>query len=130
MADFSVVKIDEMETTFGGGLRKARAELGVTSVGMSILTLPAGYDRYPDHDHTHDKQEEVYIVLAGSGVLTIEGEEFALGGDTMARVGPSTKRKVVAGPDGIRMLVLGGVPGEAYQPPEWGELGAADPTAG
>ena len=56
MADFSVVKIDEMETTFGGGLRKARAELGVTSVGMSILTLPAGYDRYPDHDDTHDKQ--------------------------------------------------------------------------
>lgn len=130
MADFSVVKIDEMETTFGGGLRKARAELGVTSVGMSILTMPAGYDRYPDHDHTHDGQEEVYIVLAGSGVITIEGEEFALDGETMARVGPGTKRKLVAGPDGIRMLVLGGVPGKAYEPPEWGELGVADPMAG
>ena len=130
MAYFMVVKIDEVETTFGGGLRKARAELGVTSVGMSILTLPAGYDRYPDHDHTHDKQEEVYIVLAGSGLLTIEGEEFALDGETMARVGPRTKRKIVAGPDGIRMLVLGGVPGEAYEPPEWGELGAADPVGG
>jgi mannose-6-phosphate isomerase-like protein (cupin superfamily) len=130
MADFSVKKIDEMETTFGGGLRKARAELGVTSVGMSILTMPAGYDRYPDHDHTHDGQEEIYIVLAGSGVITIEGEEFALDGETMARVGPGTKRKLVAGPDGIRMLVLGGVPGKAYEPPEWGELGAADPMAG
>ena len=97
---------------------------------MSILTLPAGYDRYPDHDHTHDGQEEVYIVLAGSGVITIEGEEFALDGETMARVGPGTKRKVVAGPDGIRMLVLGGVPGEAYEPPEWGELGAPDPMGG
>ena len=130
MADFSVVKIDEMETTFGGGLRKARAELGVTSVGMSILTMPAGYDRYPDHDHTHDQQEEVYIVLAGSGVLTIEGEEFALDDETMARVGPGTKRKVVPGPDGVRLLVLGGVPGEAYQPPEWGELGAGQPEPG
>ena len=130
MADFSVKKIDEMETTFGGGLCKARAELGVTSVGMSILTLPAGYDRYPDHDHTHDGQEEVYIVLAGSGVITIEGEEFALDGETMARVGPGTKRKVVAGPDGVRMLVLGGVPGKAYEPPEWGELGAPDPMGG
>ena len=130
MADFSVKTIDEMEATFGGGLCKARAELGVTSVGMSILTLPAGYDRYPDHDHTHDGQEEVYIVLAGSGVITIEGEEFALDGETMARVGPGTKRKVVAGPDGVRMLVLGGVPGKAYEPPEWGELGAPDPIAG
>ena len=130
VADFSVKKIDEMETTFGGGLRKARAELGVTSVGMSILTLPAGYDRYPDHDHTHDQQEEVYIVLAGSGVLTIEGEEFALDDETMARVGPGTKRKVVPGPDGVRLLVLGGVPGEAYQPPEWGELGAGQPEPG
>ena len=130
VADFSVKKIDEMETTFGGGLRKARAELGVTSVGMSILTMPAGYDRYPDHDHTHDQQEEVYIVLAGSGVLTIEGEEFALDDETMARVGPGTKRKVVPGPDGVRLLVLGGVPGEAYQPPEWGELGAGQPEPG
>lgn len=130
MADFTVKKIDEMETTFGGGLRKARAELGVTSVGMSILTLPAGYDRYPDHDHTHDGQEEIYIVLAGSGVIMIEGEEFALDGETMARVGPGTKRKVVAGPDGIRMLVLGGVPGKAYEPPEWGELGTPDPMGG
>ena len=70
------------------------------------------------------------VVLAGSGVLTIEGEDFALDSETMARVGPSTKRKVVAGPDGIRMLVLGGVPGEAYEPPEWGELGIPDPMAG
>ena len=130
MADFSVMKIDQMETTFGGGLSKARAALGVSSFGMSILSLPAGYDRYPDHDHTHDHQEEVYVVLAGSGVLTVEGEEFALDSETMARVGPGVKRKVVAGPGGIRMLVLGGVPGEAYQPPEWGELGAPDPMAG
>jgi hypothetical protein len=30
----------------------------------------------------------------------------------------------------MRMLVLGGVRGKAYEPPEWGELGAADPMAG
>ena len=94
MADFSVKKIDEMETTFGGGLRKARAELGVTSVGMSILTLPAGYDRYPDQDHTHDQQEEIYIVLAGSVVLTIEGEEVgrAERNQHAARVRPYANR--------------------------------------
>ncbi|MSX02960.1 MAG: hypothetical protein F2813_07345 [Actinobacteria bacterium] len=130
MADYSVKKIDEMETTFGGGLRKARAELGVKSVGMSILTLPAGYDRYPDHDHTHDDQEEVYVVLDGSGVINIAGEDYPLDRETMARVGPTVKRKVTAGSDGIRLLVLGGVPGQAYEPPEWGELGAPDPVAG
>ncbi len=130
MADFTAKRIDEMETTFGGSVSKARAELGVTSVGMSVEQLPADYDGYPAHDHTHDGQEEIFIVLAGSGVISLDDEEVAIDPETMVRVGPGTKRKVAAGPDGVRLLVLGAVPGKAYEPPEWGELGAADPIDG
>jgi mannose-6-phosphate isomerase-like protein (cupin superfamily) len=114
-----------VESLRGGGAKFPNLYQGAfgPTVGNSL-------ERKTPFFGTHDKQEEVYIVLAGSGVLTIEGEEFALDGETMARVAPGTKRKVVAGPDGIRMLVLGGVPGKAYEPPEWGELGTPDPMAG
>ncbi len=127
MADYTVKRIDQMEATFGGMLRKARAELGATSFGMSIVEFPADYDGYPNHDHTHDDQEEVYVVLAGSATMNVEGEQFEIDPETVVRVGPSAKRTLVSGADGLRVLVLGGVPGKAYEPREWGELGAPDP---
>jgi hypothetical protein len=36
---------------------------------------------------------------------------------------------VLAGPDGIRMLVVGGIPGRGYEPWHRTELGAPDPSA-
>ena len=33
----------------------------------------------------------------------------------MARVGPGQTRKVVPGDDGVKMIVIGGTPGQAYE---------------
>jgi hypothetical protein len=43
-------------------------------------------------------------------------------------VGPETKRKVRSGPDGLRLIILGGVPGEVYERRERYRLGAPDPA--
>jgi hypothetical protein len=70
MADVTVRRTEEFEPTFRGGMLKARAGLGVTSFGMQILNLPANLDRYPEHDHNFDGQEEVYVVLEGAATLS------------------------------------------------------------
>jgi hypothetical protein len=127
MSDYAVKKIDDMEAIYRGGFKRARAELGVESFGMQVIDLPAGYENYPEHDHTHDNQEEVFLALGGSGEIEIAGERFPLDGDHIARVSPETKRKIWPGPDGIRVLVLGGVPGEAYVPGDITKLGEPDP---
>jgi mannose-6-phosphate isomerase-like protein (cupin superfamily) len=124
MSDYTAKKISEMEAAFGGGFVKARAELGVTSFGMQVIRMPANYSDYPEHDHNHDGQEEVYLPLKGSGSIEIDGERVELEQDTFVRVGGSVKRKVQAGPDGLQMLVLGGCPGKAYEIPEMTELTA------
>jgi hypothetical protein len=129
MSDYAVKKIDEMEAVYGGAFKRARAELGVESFGMQVIDMPAGYDGYPEHDHAEDGQEEVYVTLGGGGELEIEGERFPLDGDHIARVAAGTKRKVWPGTDGIRVLVLGGYPGGAYEAPEISRLGVADPMA-
>ena len=46
--------------------------------------------------------------------------------ETWVRVGPSIPRHVKAGPDGLRLLVLGGVPGGVYQAPAMTELGGPE----
>jgi mannose-6-phosphate isomerase-like protein (cupin superfamily) len=61
-------------------------------------------------------QEEVYAALKGSGTLEADGEQYPLDTDHIARVGPEVKRKVTPGPEGIRLLIVGNTPGEAYDP--------------
>jgi hypothetical protein len=129
MAGHTVKRIDDMEAVFGGGFKRARAELGVESFGMQIIDMPPNYGNYPEHDHGEDGQEEVYITLRGGGELEIEGERHPLDPDHVARVGPGVKRKVWPGDDGIRVLVLGGKPGDVYEPPDVTKLGEPDPMA-
>jgi mannose-6-phosphate isomerase-like protein (cupin superfamily) len=127
MADYAVKKIDEMDAALFGSFKRARAELGVESFGMQVIDLPPSFDGYPTHDHTHDAQEEVYVALRGGGELEVGGERMPLDEDHMARVGPLERRKVWVGSEGMRLLVLGGVPGQVYAPPAPSEIGGPDP---
>jgi mannose-6-phosphate isomerase-like protein (cupin superfamily) len=129
MADYTAKKIDEMEAIYGGGFKRARAELGVESFGMQVLDIPAGYEDYPEHNHDETGQEEVYLVLRGSAEIEIEGERITLDPETVVRVGAGTKRKIHPGAQGVRVLALGGTPGKVYEAPENTKLGAPDPFA-
>ena len=128
MPDVTTKPIDEMESTFAGSMRRVRAELGVRSFGVQTIDLPPDFDRYPFHDHADDGQEELFMALRGEGVVELEsGERFRLAADVPVRGGPQERRRVLSGPEGIRILVVGGTPGAAYEAPEFSALGAPDP---
>jgi len=133
MPDVTVREIDRMDAIHGGVARRARAELGVTAWGMQVLTLPASWDGYPEHNHDAEafdpNQEEVYIPLEGSGTLVADGARYELRPGTMARVGPSQRRRILPGPDGIRFVALGGRPG-SFEAGAWTEIGADPPGGG
>ena len=132
MADVTHVKIEDIEAIEGvlEGIRfhKAAAGLGVSSFGISIVEMAPGADEYPEHDHSAEGiggqmfakrpgqlgQEEVYIALQGSGAVEADGERYPLDQDHIVRLGPEVRRKVMPGPDGLRLLALGATPGEAY----------------
>ncbi len=129
MADVTVKRLEEFDTIFGGGFRRVRAGLGVSSFGVSVMDLPPGFDRYPAHDHSRDGQEEVYTVLAGRAVLIVGGVEHQLEPGVFARVGPEETRKIVTEDEGARVLAIGGSPGKVYAAPEYTEEGQPDPIA-
>ena len=114
MADVTVKKIDELESSMGGGFKLVAQSLGVTSLGVNILDIPPGFSDYPEHDHSEDGQEELYIPISGSATLEVEGEEHTLEPGTLIRVGAGTSRKIVTQGDAVRIIALGGVPGKAY----------------
>ena len=133
MRDATVKRLDEMESFYDGMVTRARAELGVTSWGMQVFALPPNFDGYPKHDHADGSvdpgQEEVYIPLAGSATLDVDGELHDLEPGVWARVGMNQARRLLPGDAGFRYLALGGTPGTAFTPPEWTNLGAAPPDA-
>jgi mannose-6-phosphate isomerase-like protein (cupin superfamily) len=129
VAEYKVVKIDDMEAIAFGTFRRARAELDVSSFGLQVLDLPPNLDAYPEHDHAEDGQEEVYFVLRGGGEVEIDGERIPLDTETAVSIKSGTRRKLWPGPDGMRVVAIGGKPGAVYAGKDFSELGAPDPFA-
>jgi uncharacterized cupin superfamily protein len=124
--DVTVKKLEEFDTAFGGGMRRVRAGLGVTSFGLQVIEMPPGFSGYPEHNHSHDDQEEVYAPLNGKVTLRVGDEDYELEPGMFARVGPGEKRKLITGDEAVRIIAIGGTPGALYEPPEFTEEGAGD----
>ena len=127
MGDYTAKRIDDMEVFYKGLFRKARDEIGAKAFGLAVIELEPDADNHPDHDHPD--QEEVYVVLRGTGELLVDGESVPLNSETIVRIGPNTKRKINPGADGMRLLAIGGVPGQVYEAPGYSDVGAPDPLA-
>jgi uncharacterized cupin superfamily protein len=119
MADVTVKRHEEFDTAFGGAMKLVRHSLGVESFGIQVIDMPPHADRYPEHDHSSDSQEEVYTVLEGAATLRAGDEEHEMRPGMWARVGSGEKRKWTTGAEGARLLALGAIPGKAYEIPEF-----------
>ena len=127
MPDIVVKRVEEFDSPNGGGFCRARASLGVTAFGMQVENFPPHFEHFPEHDHTHDGQEEVYVALSGSATLQAGDQTYHLEPGVFARVGPGVKRKISTGDDPVQLLAIGATPGQAYTPPSYTEVGAAMP---
>jgi quercetin dioxygenase-like cupin family protein len=114
----------------GYGFRKIRRELGVTAFGVNAIVLPPNYD---SGSHFHDEQEELYFVHRGTIEIEFgDGSRHRLGPGGMARVDPSTVRRIAntTDDDAVYVIVGGkdGYVGRDGRLPE-GETGRGSPIA-
>ena len=96
-----------------GRILKARG------VPVSILKLDPGF-RMP-FGHKHSAQEEVYVVVRGSGRVKVDDEVVELREWDAIRFDKDTMRNVEAGSDGIEYLAFGAGtdPTDAEMTPGW-----------
>jgi uncharacterized cupin superfamily protein len=90
---------DTMEARF------ARDALGCAGVGVSLQRLKPGARAPFGHRHEHD--EEIYVVVAGSGRAVIAGESVEVRPWTALRVPAESARAFEAGDDGLEFLAFG-----------------------
>jgi mannose-6-phosphate isomerase-like protein (cupin superfamily) len=90
---------DIQEARFAGG------DLGAQDTGVALEHLKPN-QRSP-FGHVHEKAEEIYVVLSGSGRAKLDDEIIDLGPMDALRVSPTVTRAFEAGPDGLELLAFG-----------------------
>jgi mannose-6-phosphate isomerase-like protein (cupin superfamily) len=82
-----------------------RDDLEAKQFGLSLQRLKPN-QRMP-FGHRHETQEEVYVVVAGSGRLKLDDDIVEVGRWDAVRVDPEVTRGVEAGPDGMDLIAFG-----------------------
>lgn len=109
MSDYTVANLKQAEasTSAPSGLeaRLARRHLDSEHLGVSFFHYDPGV-RIP-FGHSHESQEEAYVVIGGSGRAKLGEEIIELRQWDVVRVAPRTMRAFEGGPEGMDLVVIG-----------------------
>jgi|SRR5581483_9379589 len=107
MSAFTKINLKELEAGGSAGVeaRFARKHLDSRHLGVSHFRYAPGHRN--TMGHSHREQEEVYVVIEGSGRIKLDDEIVDLRRWDVVRVAPSTVRALEAGPDGLEVLAIG-----------------------
>jgi mannose-6-phosphate isomerase-like protein (cupin superfamily) len=101
--------LDDLGSNFDGSpdleFRAATKALGLERSGLTYQRVPPDY-RFP-YGHTHLTQEEIYVVVRGSGRMKVDDDIVELTEWDAVRVPPGSWRGYEAGPEGLELLVIG-----------------------
>jgi mannose-6-phosphate isomerase-like protein (cupin superfamily) len=111
MSDYTKVNLHDVKDMAaewgleGMEARFARTNLELENFGVGYEKLAPNF-RIP-FGHEHAEQEEVYVILSGSGRIKIDDEIVDLAQWDMIRVPKGVIRNSEAGPDGMEVLAIG-----------------------
>jgi len=105
----NLAEVDDSAPKFGYAevqeARFAKDELDAEQTGVSYQRVKPG--KRQAFAHRHERAEEVYVVLGGSGQAKLEDQLVELRALDAIRVAPGVTRAFQAGPDGLELLAFG-----------------------
>lgn len=90
----------------GGGLHFLREPLDCENLGLSVRDLEPGAEG-KEHDHGHDGQEEVYLLVEGEATMVVDGEPVEMEAGDALRVPPESTRQMRNGDVESRFVIAG-----------------------
>ena len=95
MANYKLASCANIKTS---GRTTLHDVLELTGTEVSINELPPGVS--VPFVHAHKQNEEVYLIMSGSGQFYLDGEEVAVTQGDVLRVDPAAKRCIKADANG------------------------------
>jgi mannose-6-phosphate isomerase-like protein (cupin superfamily) len=110
MSDYTIVNLKEIDAAAGEYAPNleayfARKHLNSEHLGVSYFRYGPGF-RSP-MGHSHREQEEVYVVVNGSGRIKLNDDIVELRQWDVVRVAPATVRALEGGADGLELIAIG-----------------------
>jgi uncharacterized cupin superfamily protein len=109
-----IVNLTELSTvaTEFGRWQALNNPLGLTGFGINAFTADIGEVADSGHDESESHQEELYIVVHGSAIVTVDGVEHVATPGTLVSVpDPATMRSIRVLESGTRIVCIGARPG-------------------
>jgi tetratricopeptide (TPR) repeat protein len=120
--------LDAIEMPDGFVWRPVRKHFGIKAFGVNAYTSREGGMIVETHTERQLEHEEIYLVLRGRVLFTVDGNEHELGqGQLVFLRDPMLKRGAVALTEDAAVLAIGGKPGEPHEISAWEYTFAASP---
>ena len=120
-SSYSAKAIDELPTLWDGFAKLVRAGLDITAFGANIMDLPPDYAT-TSHDEAESGRRNCTSRWSARG-QSASPTPSSPGSRPFGSSRPGMARVLSSGPEGLRVLCIGGVPGRAYEPQEWSSTG-------
>ena len=105
LEDLAASRPEEVEARF------ARSHIDSRELGVSHFRYAPGF--HSRIGHSHREQEEVYVIVAGTGRVKLDDDVLEVRAWDVVRVAPEVVRAFEAGPDGLEYIAVG-----SSRPPE------------
>jgi mannose-6-phosphate isomerase-like protein (cupin superfamily) len=108
MTAYAITNFNDIETPNPNpdiAAKFARSRIGSEHLGVSYFRY--GPNFRSGGGHSHREQEEVYVVVSGSGRVKLDDEIVELKQWDVVRVSPQVVRAFQGGPEGMEIVVAG-----------------------
>jgi mannose-6-phosphate isomerase-like protein (cupin superfamily) len=123
---YTIKNLMDLEDSAKGrapGVEARFARSHIDSEHLGVTYINHGPNTRAPMGHSHREQEEIYVILEGSGRIKLDDDVREVQRWDVVRIAPTTLRALESGPEGLRLLAIGndrpeggdGVPA----PPEW-----------
>jgi mannose-6-phosphate isomerase-like protein (cupin superfamily) len=105
LEDLAASRPEQVEARF------ARSHIDSRELGVSHFRYAPGF--HSRIGHSHREQEEVYVIVAGTGRVKLDDDVLEVRAWDVVRVAPEVVRAFEAGPEGLEFIAVG-----SARPPE------------